>query len=65
MLDKLAKIGIDVNMLTRHASIEDAKIKARSYVTGIYLVVMGCDDRYWVVSARDAGRLRKAGYETI
>lgn len=62
MLANLAKLGIDVNMLTRHASLADAFATARRSHQ-IRLVVMGDDGRYWVVSAREAARLRKAGYE--
>jgi hypothetical protein len=64
-LTDLAALGINVNMLTRHANLEDARRSARSFANVVRLVVMGCDGRYWVVSARDAGKLRKAGYETI
>jgi hypothetical protein len=64
MLKELASLGINVNMLTRHANLGDARRMASSF-TDVRLVVMGCDGRYWVVSARDAGKLRKVGYETI
>jgi hypothetical protein len=64
-LAKLAKIGVNTNLMTRHAGLEDAKRNARSFVNSMRLVVMGCDGRYWVVSAREAASLRKAGYETI
>lgn len=65
MLAKIKALGVNVDMMTRHACLEDAKRAARTSINMVRLVVMGDDDRYWVVSARDAGRLRKAGYETI
>lgn len=64
MLEKIKALGVNVNMMTRHASLEDARRAAESFKNSVRLVVMGDDGRYWVVSAREAGILRKSGYET-
>lgn len=63
-LEALKNLGINVLMLTRHTSLDDAKRTARSF-NDIRLVVMGDAGQYWVVTAREAARLRKAGYETV
>lgn len=66
MIDAMKKAGCrDWMTASRYVSLSDAAKAACGFINRVYLVVMGCDGRYWVVSARDAGMLRKAGYETI
>lgn len=65
MLAKLAALGINTNSLIRHATLAGARRDQMARTGLIFMVVQGCDGRFWVVSARDAGKLRKAGYETI
>lgn len=63
-LNAIKALGVNTATLTRHATRADADRMAASYTAGpIRLVVLGCDGRFWVVSAKDAGRLTKAGYE--
>ncbi len=66
-LESLKSLGVNVGMLTRHASLAEARSAAYGFRANASprLIIMGSDDRYWVVSARDAGILRKAGFETI
>lgn len=64
MLEHIKKLGVNVNMLTRYKSLAAARAAALTFAD-VRLVVLGDDGRYWVLSARDAGKLRKAGFETI
>lgn len=48
----------------RYATI-GAACKGAAGFSDVRLVVMGDDGQYWLTSARDAAKLRKAGYETI
>jgi hypothetical protein len=55
MLANLKALGIDTLTLTRHTTLGAAKANAASFTT-VRLVVQGCDDRFWVVSARNAAK---------
>jgi hypothetical protein len=63
-LANLAALGINTNTLARFANLAAAHAFALTF-NDIRLVVQGCDGRFWVVSARDAGRLRGMGYEVV
>jgi hypothetical protein len=58
--------NLNLNPLTwtRHDSLKAARTFALTF-NDIRVVVLGSDGLYWVVSARDAGILRKSGFETI
>lgn len=62
MLTNLKNLGINTMTMIRKSTLAEAKAVARSF-KDVRLVVMGCDGQFWVVAARDAAKLRGAGYE--
>jgi hypothetical protein len=64
MLTVAKNLGLSSILWTRHAKLDDARTAAIKF-NDVRLTVVGCDGLYWVVSAPDAAKLRKAGYETI
>lgn len=37
----------------------------RNHSVKLMLIVLGCDEKFWVVSGADGQRLEKAGYEIV
>jgi len=64
MLTAMKALGCSWMTAARYADLDSARRAAAGF-SDVRQVVMGCDGLFWVVSSKDAGKLRKAGYETI
>jgi hypothetical protein len=65
MIEAMKAAGCrDWTTAIRHVGLIEARQAAFSF-RGVRMIIMGDDGEFWVVSHRDAGVLRKAGYETI